>query len=641
MRRTRIQNTRKHSFIQTIKLGLTGLLFCIPFVTSHAQEASYHDHNIYHGAGDAYVNTSAQAQQVGEGGVLRAQLIWNVTPNQTVGADLDLHAKLPDGNGQYLVTQFDPVGALPYTPQKNPPFGNPNTSATGNQQVNWVNRQVAFNPSQNPQTLGQPLSIASLDQDNRTGAPNSPAGALVENIYIKGTSPASPDNIPSGTYQFAVHNYNQTKLSDPQADYALWITTNGKVGIRSDGHYTGTGQAPVYTGHLQNEGDSSRIYSIDIVNPGHDPHAAGVYVIDGKRAYVNAWKAEQARIAEYRRQQALLAQPQIERSRAAQMVERIDWGNCRPPKICQTSLYPTSKTLEYVIDPNRAREKLVQSIAPAYKAKTVNADVYQQNLPKAPIVSFAEGKWREGFSEVWRRQTSGDPQYAFGTHLSQSFYIAKETTIGTVQGLYGMGKGLLSGMRKGVTNTYNYYSKGQLGTDIYDLTHEPLPEAKYIIATIKDDVKAIPSSIKQGVYTYTSLVNQGKYREAASYATPTAVGVVGGGLTLKSVFSKSQTPRFYGEEKPWTTGATPNSVYSHVKEGKVIQNAIYDANGDVIGHVDFKNHGIESGHWHQFPTPGDPSSGHGVGFDHFPNSSVPNGWDKLPKGFDPTEPVGE
>lgn len=398
MRRTQTQHIQKGFLVKTIKRGLTGLLFCIPFVTSHAQEASYHDHNIYHGAGDAYVNTSAQVQQVGDGGVLRAQLIWNVTPNQTVGADLDLHAKLPDGNGQYLVTQFDPVGTLPYTPQKNPPFGNPNTSATGNQQVNWVNRQVVFSNGQ---------SVASLDQDNRTGIPNSPAGALVENIYIKGTTAANPDNIPSGTYQFAVHNYNQTKLSDPQADYALWITTNGKVGIRSDGHYTGTGIAPVYTGHLQNEGDSSRIYSIDIVNPGHDPHAAGVYVIDGKRAYVTAWKAEQARIAEYRRQQALFAQQQIERSRAAQVVERIDWGNCRPPKVCQTSLYPTSNTLEYVIDPNRAREKLVQNFAPSYKAKTVNADVYQQSIT---VTNWKEEGWG------WFKTSVIDSEYKVTAH---------------------------------------------------------------------------------------------------------------------------------------------------------------------------------------------------------------------------------
>lgn len=41
-------------------------------------------------------------------------------------------------------------------------------------------------------------------------------------------------------------------------------------------------------------------------------------------------------------------------------------------------------------------------------------------------------------------------------------------------------------------------------------------------------------------------------------------------------------------------------MYTHIdpKTGKAVQNAIYDGNGDVIGHVDFKNHGIESGHYH-------------------------------------------
>lgn len=36
------------------------------------------------------------------------------------------------------------------------------------------------------------------------------------------------------------------------------------------------------------------------------------------------------------------------------------------------------------------------------------------------------------------------------------------------------------------------------------------------------------------------------------------------------------------------SGATPHSNYTHVgPDGKVVQNAIYDANGNVIGHVDF------------------------------------------------------
>jgi len=88
----------------------------------------------------------------------------------------------------------------------------------------------------------------------------------------------------------------------------------------------------------------------------------------------------------------------------------------------------------------------------------------------------------------------------------------------------------------------------------------------------------------------------------------------------------------------------PNSVYTHIdqKTGRATQNAIYDINGDVIGHVDFKNHGkgARSGHGHVFPTPGDPSTGHGKGKPHIPNSSLPSGWDTLPSGVKPLQPIG-
>ena len=100
---------------------------------------------------------------------------------------------------------------------------------------------------------------------------------------------------------------------------------------------------------------------------------------------------------------------------------------------------------------------------------------------------------------------------------------------------------------------------------------------------------------------------------------------------------------FQGTEKPRVKGATPNSVYSHVdpKTGKVLQNAVYDADGKVVGHVDFKNHGIESGHWHEFPEAGNPASGHGPGKPHHPNSTVPEGWDVIPQGKQPHTPIGK
>ena len=371
----RYKPSTKNMALARTKFGcfVFGLTLWASSISSFGQTASYHDHNIFHGAGTAFVNTSPAAQAVGDGGVLRAQLIWNVMPGQVKGADLDLHAKLPSGNGAYTVTAFDPVGVLPGTPQKTPPFGNPNTASDGNQQVNWVNRQVVFAGGR---------SVASLDQDNRTGIANSPSGSLVENIYIKGATAASPNNIPSGTYQFAVHNYNQTHLANPQTDYALWITTNGKVGVRSEGHYRGTGQdpanpgLPVYTGSLQNEGQSSNVYEVEIVNPDHDPHAAGVNVIDAKRRYLKDWQAEQALIAARKRAQAeLYHQALLEKSR---QVPVLDFQACPPPKVCQLdfSAYSAAPAMAWT-NPNQAVSAF---LGHPYEPKKIDAGAYQQAI---------------------------------------------------------------------------------------------------------------------------------------------------------------------------------------------------------------------------------------------------------------------
>jgi len=147
--------------------------------------------------------------------------------------------------------------------------------------------------------------------------------------------------------------------------------------------------------------------------------------------------------------------------------------------------------------------------------------------------------------------------------------------------------------------------------------------------------------------------------EAGQYISPDPIGLAGGvnpygyvGNPLKYIdplglcktkYDNANYEHFFGEDKPWTMGATPDSMYTHIdpKTGKAIQNAIYDSNGNVIAHVDFKNHGIESGHYHLFPEPGNPASGHGPGKPHYPNSDIPTGWDKLPPGIDPTTPIGK
>lgn len=100
---------------------------------------------------------------------------------------------------------------------------------------------------------------------------------------------------------------------------------------------------------------------------------------------------------------------------------------------------------------------------------------------------------------------------------------------------------------------------------------------------------------------------------------------------------------YQGTDKPWTTGAKPNSKYTHVDPvtGKAKQTAVYDADGNVVGHVDYKKHGSEpSGHWHAFPTPGNPGSGHGATNPHLPYKDLPPGWSDLPAGVVPHRPIG-
>jgi RHS repeat-associated protein len=104
-----------------------------------------------------------------------------------------------------------------------------------------------------------------------------------------------------------------------------------------------------------------------------------------------------------------------------------------------------------------------------------------------------------------------------------------------------------------------------------------------------------------------------------------------------------QANHYSGADKPWTAGAEPGSKYTQVdKNGDALQTAIYDKNGDVVGHVDYKNHGpgAASGHGHEFPTPGDPSSGHGRGKPHIPHDKLPPGWGDLPPGVKPRTPIG-
>ena len=104
----------------------------------------------------------------------------------------------------------------------------------------------------------------------------------------------------------------------------------------------------------------------------------------------------------------------------------------------------------------------------------------------------------------------------------------------------------------------------------------------------------------------------------------------------------STLQKFSGTAKPWTNGASPNSLYTHIdpKTGKAVQNAVYDQNGDVVAHIDFKSHGpgAPSGHGHTFPEPGNPASGHGAGKTHYPPGELPSEWSELPNNIQPHTP---
>lgn len=103
-----------------------------------------------------------------------------------------------------------------------------------------------------------------------------------------------------------------------------------------------------------------------------------------------------------------------------------------------------------------------------------------------------------------------------------------------------------------------------------------------------------------------------------------------------------------GDTKPALRGATANTTYDHFAEGgdppadKSKQTAVFDGAGDVLAHIDWKNHGTgaTSGHWHYFSEPGNPASGHGRGKTHYPNSDLPAAFQAPPSGLPPWTAVG-
>mgnify|MGYP001548414124 FL=1 len=91
--------------------------------------------------------------------------------------------------------------------------------------------------------------------------------------------------------------------------------------------------------------------------------------------------------------------------------------------------------------------------------------------------------------------------------------------------------------------------------------------------------------------------------------------------------------------KAWSEGAKPNSVYTQVHPkmpNKAIQNSVYDADGKIIGQVDFKpQHGAPSGHGHRMSEPGNIGSGHKGAETYISPDDLPPGWNQLPDGVEP------
>ncbi|WP_456247608.1 polymorphic toxin type 24 domain-containing protein [Longispora urticae] len=86
-----------------------------------------------------------------------------------------------------------------------------------------------------------------------------------------------------------------------------------------------------------------------------------------------------------------------------------------------------------------------------------------------------------------------------------------------------------------------------------------------------------------------------------------------------------------GTEKAPGTGGTPNSVHTRTGQaGTPVQNTIYDADGNAVGHCDFKFHGTGGPHGHVLDPPGNLGSGHGPGAEHIPGDELPPGWDLTP-----------
>ncbi len=206
-------------------------------------------HSYSHGG---LANRNPANNTVGASGVIRTQLSWQNA------ADLDLRFLLPQGVGSYVGSGLETF------PIKNTLFLD-----TPERQVWAGQKTVVFSNGQ---------AQSSLDRDVRDGIANAPGGQRIENNYLSG-------NIPSGTYSFAVENYDNSHYyrnnpSAPATNFNIAVTLSGNGYIIPDNTLplvASTGYAYGVSGSIKDVGAVSPVYSFNFFNPGLDTtHASGI-----------------------------------------------------------------------------------------------------------------------------------------------------------------------------------------------------------------------------------------------------------------------------------------------------------------------------------------------------------------------------
>jgi len=253
--------------IESIRFKLVVIIaFCLQFVFSSPVRAicAVHDHNCFHGSEPW--NPSLPEAQTGSGNL-------TITSTWAGEADINLNVGLPDDVDEFGNPIYGPFLASDSD-------GNPVTASPLGTDPN-----ILFHDQQNVQWVSG-TSTATLNSDTQAASP--PPGPTLtrdEEAVIMG-------NIPSGTYDFALHSYNDRMVSDTASVSTVASAGTGAYfvdeGARSAaqlaaGHLpvsnaTGTSTTLNYSHTLAPDGTSGT-ETFQYEYPGFNEHASGVYVI--------------------------------------------------------------------------------------------------------------------------------------------------------------------------------------------------------------------------------------------------------------------------------------------------------------------------------------------------------------------------